>query len=103
VVFGRGNYAREHITARGDRRWSPDGHRYTHTVAQTRDLTIAGYEVYRFGTNELGHDNEDEVRAMLTAFFDSLFRRHRIDPLGRPMHPHTTSRTPGRTRRSPSA
>ena len=66
------------------RRWSPDGDRYAHTMAQTRDLTLAGYEVYRFGTNDLREENEDEARAMLAAFFDDLFRRHRIVVPGRP-------------------
>ncbi|MFC4045402.1 hypothetical protein ACFO1B_43900 [Dactylosporangium siamense] len=76
-VDGQTHYASEQ-GRRGERRWSPDGDRYAHTMAQTRDLGLAGYEVYRFGTNELEEEDKDEVRAMLTHFFDNLFRRHRI-------------------------
>jgi very-short-patch-repair endonuclease len=83
-VDGQTHYASEREMAPKQRRWSPDGDRYAHTMAQTRDLTLAGYEVYRFGTNDLREENEDEARAMLTAFFDELFRRHRIVVPGRP-------------------
>jgi very-short-patch-repair endonuclease len=77
-VDGQTHYASEREVRPGERRWSPDGDRYAHTMSQTRDLALAGYEVHRFGTSELEERNADEVRAMLTAFFDNLFRRHRI-------------------------
>ncbi|MFK3983126.1 hypothetical protein ACI2K4_22455 [Micromonospora sp. NPDC050397] len=83
-VDGQTHYASEREVAPKQRRWFPDGDRYAHTMAQTRDLTLAGYEVYRFGANDLRGENKGEVRAMLTTFFDDLFRRHRIAVPGRP-------------------
>lgn len=80
-VDGQTHYASERHVAPQQRRWLPDGDRYTHTMAQTRDLTLAGYEVYRFGTNELRDD--DETRAMLAGFFHQLFLSHRIVIPGR--------------------
>ncbi|MFG1891069.1 hypothetical protein ACGFIR_24795 [Micromonospora sp. NPDC049051] len=75
-VDGQTHYASEREAADGQRRWLPDGNEYARTVAASRDLTLAGYEVYRFGTNEL-HD-EGQARPLVTAFFDGLFRRHNI-------------------------
>lgn len=75
-VDGQTHYASEQGTADGERRWLPDGNEYARTVAASRDLTLAGYEVYRFGTNEL-HD-EGQARPLVAAFFNSLFRRHHI-------------------------
>ena len=75
-VDGQTHYARERNAADGQRRWLPDGNKYARTAAASRDLTLAGYEVYRFGTNEL--QKEDQARPLLTAFFDSLFRRHHL-------------------------
>ena len=44
-------------------------------VSADRELRLAGYEVYRFGANELvGLDAESKI----TDFFDKLFRLHRI-------------------------
>ncbi|KAB1925819.1 hypothetical protein F8280_11140 [Micromonospora noduli] len=75
-VDGQTHYASEREAADGQRRWLPDGNEYAHTMAASRDLTLAGYEMYRFGTNDL--NDEDQARKLVTAFFDSLFRRHRI-------------------------
>ncbi|MET8358904.1 hypothetical protein [Micromonospora sp. NPDC005171] len=75
-VDGQTHYASERKAPDGQRRWHPDGNEYARTVAASRDLALAGYKVYRFGTNEL-HD-ENQARLIVTAFFDSLFRRHHI-------------------------
>lgn len=75
-VDGQTHYASERKDDDGQRRWLPDGDEYARTVAASRDLTFAGYEVYRFGTNELQDDSQ--ARPHLTAFFDNLFRRHSI-------------------------
>lgn len=75
-VDGQTHYASERKAANGQRRWLPDGNEYARTVAASRDLTLAGYEVYRFGTNEL--QDKDQARPLVTAFFDSLFRRHHV-------------------------
>jgi very-short-patch-repair endonuclease len=75
-VDGQTHYASEREAKDGQRRWLPDGDEYARTAAASRDLTLAGYEVYRFGTNEL--QDEDQARPLVTAFFDSLFRRHSV-------------------------
>jgi len=40
-----------------------------------RDLRLLGYEIYRFGANELvGRD----VDALIASFFGRLFEKHRV-------------------------
>jgi very-short-patch-repair endonuclease len=75
-VDGQTHYASERDAEDGQRHWLPDGNQYARTVAASRDLTLAGYEVYRFGTNEL--QDKDQARTLVTVFFDSLFRRHSV-------------------------
>jgi very-short-patch-repair endonuclease len=48
---------------------------YADMVSADRELRLAGYEVYRFGANELVGDRAE---ARITDFFDKLFRLHRI-------------------------
>ncbi|RWO78283.1 MAG: hypothetical protein EOS18_19015 [Mesorhizobium sp.] len=48
---------------------------YADMVSADRELRLAGYEVYRFGANELVGDRAE---AGITDFFDKLFRLHRI-------------------------
>ena len=48
---------------------------YADMVSADRELRLAGYEVYRFGANELIGDGAE---ARITDFFDKLFRLHRI-------------------------
>lgn len=56
----------------------PDGkasaQRYAEMARSDRELKLAGYEVYRFGANELLADN---VEAQLRDFFSALFARYR--------------------------
>lgn len=48
---------------------------YADMVSADRELRLAGYEVYRFGANELvGNGAEPKI----TDFLDKLFRLHRI-------------------------
>jgi very-short-patch-repair endonuclease len=74
-VDGQHHYASERRVGDG-KRMLPDGKEYARTMAASRDLTLAGYEVHRFGAQEL--QDEDEARQLITAFFNSLFRKHRI-------------------------
>ncbi|MFJ9729306.1 hypothetical protein ACIRP3_41845 [Streptomyces sp. NPDC101209] len=53
--------------------WLPDPARYASLVAEDRELTLRGYEVYRIGGHELCGDTAAE---MLIAFFVRLLRRH---------------------------
>ena len=48
---------------------------YAEMVSADRELRLAGYEVYRFGANELVGDGAE---ARITDFFDKLFGQHRI-------------------------
>lgn len=48
---------------------------YADMVSADRELRLAGYEVYRFGANELVGDGAE---AKITDFFDKLFRLHRV-------------------------
>jgi hypothetical protein len=48
---------------------------YADMVSADRELRLAGYEVYRFGANELVGDGAE---ARIRDFFDKLFRLHRI-------------------------
>ncbi|MBI1406040.1 MAG: hypothetical protein GC145_07940 [Caulobacter sp.] len=49
--------------------------RYSQMVAADRELRLVGYEVFRFGANELvGPNSEGIVRT----FFDGLWRRHSL-------------------------
>lgn len=48
---------------------------YADMVSADRELRLAGYEVYRFGANELVGD---AAEARTTDFFDKLFRLHRV-------------------------
>jgi very-short-patch-repair endonuclease len=48
---------------------------YANMVSADRELRLAGYEVYRFGANELvGEGSESRI----ADFFDKLFRLHRV-------------------------
>ncbi|MER8160069.1 hypothetical protein [Streptomyces sp. NPDC094472] len=54
--------------------WLADPARYAPMVAEDRQLTLQGYEVYRIGGHELR--NHAAGKAMLTDFFASLLNRH---------------------------
>jgi hypothetical protein len=75
-VDGRTHYATEKELSPGQKLWIADPPTYARTAAGSRKLTLAGYEVYRFGADELRH--ERRARTMLTAFFSELFLRHRV-------------------------
>lgn len=62
----------QHHFAENDR---PSLKIYAEMVSADRELRLAGYEVYRFGANELVGAGA-EVR--VTDFFDKLFRLHRV-------------------------
>lgn len=48
---------------------------YAEMVSADRELRLAGYEVYRFGANELVGEGAE---SRITDFFDKLFRLHRV-------------------------
>lgn len=48
---------------------------YADMVSADRELRLAGYEVYRFGANELVGDGAE---AKIADFFEKLFRLHRV-------------------------
>lgn len=48
---------------------------YSEMVSADRELRLAGYEIYRFGANELVGDGTEKK---IQDFFDKLFRLHRV-------------------------
>jgi len=75
-IDGIQHYARPTDRGAGQRPeadWLPDPGRYASMVAEDRELTLQGYEVYRIGGHELCGEAAPE---MLTAFFERLLRRH---------------------------
>lgn len=60
--------------AEGDR---ADPREYAKLTAGTRELQLAGYEVYRFGGSELAGE---AGQRLVTSFFSSLFDVHRVVP-----------------------
>lgn len=50
--------------------------RYSSMVSAQRDMTLAGYEVYRFGGKELYDDEEAE--RIVKQFFKDLFEKHGV-------------------------
>jgi len=48
---------------------------YSKMVSADRELRLAGYEIYRFGANELVGDGAEKV---LRDFFDKLFHLHQV-------------------------
>ncbi len=56
--------------------------RYARMVAADRDLKLSGYEVFRFGADELksgpGPDGEERARRLVRAFFERLFKQYGV-------------------------
>lgn len=75
-VDGRSHYAVERQGRPAGQQWIADPPTYARTMAGSRKLTLAGYEVHRFGAHELL--DRRQGRVTLTAFFADLFRRHRV-------------------------
>jgi very-short-patch-repair endonuclease len=76
-VDGRTHYANERQDKADEpSKWIADPVKYARTMAGSRNLTLAGYDVYRFGASELR--NAGQARPTLTRFFADLFRRHHI-------------------------
>ena len=50
--------------------------RYAQMVSEDRRLKLTGYEVYRFGGQEFV--NKDSASEIISGFFDTLFRRHKL-------------------------
>lgn len=51
--------------------------KYASMVSAQREMTLAGYEVYRFGGKEF--QNQEQAKAMVRQFLLDLFSKHRID------------------------
>ena len=51
--------------------------KYAEMVSAHRDMTMAGYEVYRFGGSEF--NNEDHGKTMVKQFFKDLFAKYGVD------------------------
>ena len=73
------NNQRVVIEVDGAQHFSRDGEpsltAYSEMVAADRDLRLAGYEIYQFGSNELVGAG---AAALIERFFDRLWARHKI-------------------------
>lgn len=49
--------------------------KYASMMKAQREMTLAGYEVYRFGGKEL---IEKEAREVIRQFFKELFQKHAV-------------------------
>ncbi|MFD6250718.1 hypothetical protein ACFWGG_37180, partial [Streptomyces roseolus] len=61
----------QHFTRNGGT--EPDSAKYAATMAGDRDLKLRGYEVFRFGHDELR--DRDRARPLLADFFATLLDR----------------------------
>jgi very-short-patch-repair endonuclease len=68
-VDGSQHYTREHGR-------TPDTAKYAAMVAEDRDLKLTGYEVFRFGHDEL--KRLDDAQALLQQFLPDMLRRFRV-------------------------
>ncbi len=65
---------RQHYSTNG----RPDSSKYAASMRGDRDLKLSGYEVFRFGTDEL--DDLARARPLLQRFFADLFDRFDVTP-----------------------
>ncbi|MEV6868810.1 hypothetical protein AB0M44_48565 [Streptosporangium subroseum] len=65
---------RQHYSTDG----RPDSAKYAAGMKGDRDLKLSGYEVFRFGTDEL--DDPAQARPLLQQFFSDLFDRFDVAP-----------------------
>lgn len=63
----------QHFSANG----KPSLRNYAEMVSADRDLRLAGYEIYRFGSNELVGAC---APAVIEGFFDRLWALHKLIP-----------------------
>ncbi|KLK91879.1 hypothetical protein AA309_17380 [Microvirga vignae] len=75
----------QHHFSRNDR---PSLPAYAEMVSADRDLRLAGYEIYRFGANELVGAG---AQALIERFFDRLFQLHGVGSTGTAAPPHVGS------------
>jgi very-short-patch-repair endonuclease len=66
----------QHFTRNGGT--EPDSAKYAATMAGDRDLKFGGYEVFRFGHDELR--DRDRAQPLLASFFDTLLGRPSASP-----------------------
>lgn len=51
--------------------------KYASMVSAQREMTLAGYEVYRFGGHEF--QNQEQAKVTIRQFFIDLFAKHGVD------------------------
>lgn len=67
----------QHYAVKGDgARWNASPDAYTRTVADTRELTLMGYEVHRFAASELS--SREVAEALVRDFFPRFFEFHEV-------------------------
>ncbi len=66
----------QHYAVKSEGLWNASSDAYRKTVADTRELTLMGYEVYRFAASELATREYADV--LVREFFPRLFERHKL-------------------------
>lgn len=84
VVFeidGYQNYAEDEVAPGTQYKHYASPVRYAEMVKAHREMSLAGYDVYRFGGRELwvnDHTSEEEIIKNISVFFDRLFEKYYV-------------------------
>ena len=84
VVFeidGYQHYAEDEVVPGTQYKHYASPARYAEMMKAHREMSLAGYDVYRFGGRELwvnGHTTEEEIISNIGVFFDKLFEKYHI-------------------------
>lgn len=85
VVFeidGQQHYAEDEVVPGTQYKHYASPVRYAEMMRAHREMTLAGYDVYRFGGRELWvnvHTSEEDIISNLSSFFDMLFKKYHIN------------------------
>lgn len=85
VVFeidGYQHYAEDEIAPCTNYKHYASPARYAEMMKAHREMSLAGYDVYRFGGRELWvneHASEEDIINNICIFFDKLFKKYHID------------------------
>ena len=85
VVFeidGYQHYAEDEVAPGTQYKHYASPARYAEMVKAHREMSLAGYDVYRFGGRELwvnDHTSEEEIIKNISEFFDRLFEKYYVN------------------------
>lgn len=80
-IDGQQHYAEDDVVPGTQYKHYASPTRYAEMMKAHREMSLAGYDVYRFGGRELwvnDYRSEDEIISNICVFFDSLFEKYYI-------------------------